>query len=101
MLDNDETMAEEAGESPIEQTNEAASWLGRQTVAQTRSFTPGGQSSHDQATNASSYFSQLSGACGCDTHGMAQAGAYEGVDRAAANAHPPGSWSLRPAAWTS
>lgn len=101
MLDNDETMAEEAGESPVEQVNEAASWLGRQTVAQTRGFTPQGQTSHDQATNATSYHSQMMGSCGGDTHALSQSLAYDSVAQAAANARPPGSWQPRPAAWTS
>lgn len=76
----------------------AATWLGRHTVSETRGFTTEGQTSNNQATNASAYFSELGAGAGSTE---AHAASNDKVNFAHASSHPPGSWSPRPAAWTS
>lgn len=67
----------------------AATWLGRQTIAETRGFTPDGQKSGEQPTNASSFVEALGDRAGS---GDALQGAGQLTGRAASIARPPGSW---------
>lgn len=68
----------------------AATWLGRQTITETRGFTPEGQASGEQPTNASSFVQALGDRAGS---GDAHQGAAGLVSRADSIARPPGSWA--------
>lgn len=68
----------------------AATWLGRQTITETRGFTPEGQKSGEQPTNASSFVQALGDRAGS---GDAHQGSATLTSRAALIARPPGSWA--------
>ena len=67
----------------------AATWLGRQTIAETRGFTPDGQKSGEQPTNASSFVQALGDRAGS---GDALQGSAGLVGHAHEVARPEGSW---------
>lgn len=67
----------------------AATWLGRQSVMEKRGYTPEGQASGAQPTNATAFVDALGDRAGS---GDAHIGSSDLVGHTAAVARPPGSW---------
>lgn len=69
--------------------SDTSPFTGRHTVSETRAYTPEGQATQHQITNASGYIGALGDQAGS---GEAHAASLGAVDHAHAVARPPGSW---------